>query len=149
MTYQVPTTQMPSTLVVGDSWSWRVPALGDYPASSWTLSLVLPDRATNLAFAFAGWNTSPAPCHPWACTLPIEYPMIPTPYSFCLVLVNLFALQCNQQLLRAPISSRFKVQQDFSTILAPLNQVDPKEYQRPACDLDDGQALAENCHGEG
>jgi hypothetical protein len=46
MSYQVPTTAMPASLVVGDYWTWRVPALGDFPASTWTLS-----------FAFAGPNT--------------------------------------------------------------------------------------------
>lgn len=46
MAHQVPTTQMPASLPVGDYWTWRVPALPDYPASTWALS-----------FAFAGPDT--------------------------------------------------------------------------------------------
>lgn len=46
MSHQVPTTQMPDSLVVGDYWTWRVPALPDYPAATWALS-----------YAFAGPDT--------------------------------------------------------------------------------------------
>lgn len=38
MAHQVPTTIMPSSLVVGDLWTWRAPAQPNYPAASWTLS---------------------------------------------------------------------------------------------------------------
>lgn len=46
MSYQVPTTQMPAMLVVGDYWQWRYPAHGDYPAATWTLTFALIGPAT-------------------------------------------------------------------------------------------------------
>ena len=76
MTYQVPTTQMPTTLVVGDTWSWRVPALADYPAATWTLSFAFagPDKP-NLD---TGWTITPESAGSWlvavtaATTLPYK-----------------------------------------------------------------------------
>lgn len=68
MTYQVPTTQMPSTLIAGDTWSWRVPALADYPAASWTLSYAFagPD-APNVS---TGWTIAAESAGTWLVTVP-------------------------------------------------------------------------------
>lgn len=37
MAYTVPTTELPQ-LRIGDTWQWRREDLGDYPASTWTLT---------------------------------------------------------------------------------------------------------------
>lgn len=63
MTYQVPTTDLPDSLVVGDYWQWRVPARGDYPAASWTLSFAFSGPAT--VSVASGWTITAESAGTW------------------------------------------------------------------------------------
>lgn len=67
MAYQVPTTHMPPALNVGDYWTWRVPAHGDYPASTWTLSFGFagPDTVD----VSSGWTVTAEAAGSWLVTV--------------------------------------------------------------------------------
>ena len=67
MAHQVPTVQMPSSLVVGDYWTWRVPGLGDYPAATWTLSFGF--AGPNTVDMSAGWTVAAESAGTWLVTV--------------------------------------------------------------------------------
>lgn len=46
MAKTIPTTEMPDDLVIGDFWTWYMPASTEFPAASWTLSFGFAGPAT-------------------------------------------------------------------------------------------------------